>query len=224
MRRTVAAASVLTLASLTVANAAWADDSSRTISPLGETCTATSTLSITLDDEPGKVYSLDDNGNLVDGPLVQASDCASPVVDGGGLVTAAAAAPVVLGSKTFTGASPTFSKTDTQGSFTAQYSYSSKTDAVAFGYQVSTALRALATGVATETVKRNADTGSCGDHHVVAVSYHFHWTCGSPRLNYQYYLIGDINFPIKAPAGMVGKAEILWRFNYKIGSGTGGGM
>jgi len=177
-----------------------------------------SVLELTIDGQPG-IYSLDDDGSLVQGADIQASDCKEPVEAAAakGTEATAAVAPTPLGTKIFTVQSPTYSKSDTQGSFTGQFT-PGQAHKVAFSYRISAALQAIISGSVYESVTRTPGKGSCYDiHGPVAKNYLFHWSCGN-KLDKKYVLDGSLSFPVNV-GGNPGTGQILWRFNYEVAGG-----
>ncbi|WHP16619.1 hypothetical protein [Cellulomonas sp. ES6] len=156
-------------------------------------------------------YALDDAGELVaSGPDVTTDGCVD-ATDPGTITPMA----ISYGSKTFTLASPSYSKSDTNGIFSSQVTYGN-TRSLAWAYSLSPALKAISTGNATATVSRAP--GNCSYHKTgVTTAYLFHGSCPTHAYSTAYTLNGAVSFPIQV-AGVNGTADVAWTFNYRISS------
>lgn len=168
-------------------------------------CTLTSTGSLTFEGSKD-VYSFDSSGELAPGKAISTTDC----LNSSGVTPLAS---VALGTKTFTPNSQNFTKTDTNGTFNAQYTVGTG-HYVAFSYTIAQSLRNIATGPATAKVSRSPASSTCSYFKFQAVSYIFHWSCTTPYQQTQA-LRGVWTFPI-AVNGVNGTATIDWVFNYRI--------
>ena len=86
---------------------------------------------------------------------------------------------------------------------------------MAFGFQVSPALRAIASGPVTKAYAWRTPGNCTYDKRGVSVSYFFHWSCPTHSDGVEYNAWGNWVFPVKV-SGATGTATINWQFNYVI--------
>ena len=128
--------------------------------------------------------------------------------------TPSATGPIAFGTKIFLPSSPFYSRSDQNSPFCAQVTYSSNLP-VAFGFQVSPAPRALASGPVTTAYAWRTPGNCTYDKRGVSVSYFFHWSCPTHSDGVEYNDWGNWAFPVKV-SGATGTATINWQFNYVI--------
>lgn len=178
---------------------------------MGARCAFVASVAIRLAD--GTTRGFDETREaLTDKPVVSASDC---VGDGQDLAaTPSATGPIAFGTKIFLPSSPFYSRSDQNSTFCAQVTYSSNLP-VAFGFQVSPALRAIASGPVTKAYAWRTPGNCTYDKRGVSVSYFFHWSCPTHSDGVEYNDWGNWAFPVKV-SGATGTATINWQFNYVI--------
>jgi len=172
-------------------------------------CTMSQRIVITTSDG-AQEFHIGESGELANGPGRDA--CMSKSA---GMATTAAV--IVTGTKYFSRASTTYSYEDANGFFTGQYTVGSSRNVVAFRYDVSKALKDIATGPASAKVSRLPDI-NCTYNKVQPLNYNFHWSCGSPW-NQKQAMRGTWTFPIMLK-GKKGTATINWLFQYRVGDPT----
>lgn len=178
------------------------------------TCELAGHVEIEFIDSPGKKFHAVDDGALVRGPSpleclgAEGRNSATPDTP------APSSGPVVLGTKTFTSGSRTFSRThEHTGTFNAQYT-PGENHYVAFSFQVIKWLRDAATGPATASVTRSPASSTCSYYKVQPINYFWHWSCQTPWAQTQV-LSGTWVFPVKLD-GRAGTATIRWTFQYRV--------
>lgn len=117
--------------------------------------------------------------------------------------------------KLYTPSAPGYSLFDGNGTFSGQATITAPRYAVAFSYQVGSALRAIAWGSVTAVVTRPTAPDTCyyfksGQ----SADYHFHWSCRTPYRTNQT-LEGNWTIPFKTPAAS-GTANVTWRHDYYV--------
>lgn len=185
------------------------------IPPGMQRCSIAGQAEVVFDDEPGTVYYGDEQGGLFAHPVVyecyESIDVYQPTLT-------TTSAPIGMGTKTFTTASPTYTRTHAHtGTFNGQYVISSGSSyRVAFGFSIIPWLKAVATSPVSANVRRSPASGTCSYNKTgVSVYYAFHWSCTTPWQQTQT-LNGTWTFRVLM-GGRTGTATIRWWFQYRVG-------
>lgn len=170
------------------------------------TCKESSSLTIRFDDET-TAHTLDARGRVIPGPgLPRITDCfrerSSP-----------AARTVKLGTWDFTPRKRSYSKSDSNSTFTAQSPVSPAT--LAWSWRPSIGVRKIARGTTiTATVERSP--GNCFySKPGVSLDYFFHSSCRNHAYYSTYKLRGHWTFRVSVN-GQKGTAYLNWIFQYAI--------
>lgn len=177
-------------------------------------CAFTSRLEVRLVGDAA-VRGMDSRGWLADQPAT--AECSGPQ---------GAAASTSFGSKTFLPSSPSYSRTDSNSSFSAQTTFTAGYP-TAFGFTVNPLLASFASGPVTRAYASRAPANCTYNKPGVSVYYPFHWSCPGQTTGRGYTFTGQWSFPILV-SGTRGTATISWQFNYiiylRITKGLGGAL